>query len=90
MAMVLRIASPSRRNRVSIVKPDQPRAARAMQGQRIVEPLRLLWRGRNARHDEPYPIFALWIDNEHLAIQVEKKIQGRIANRPHGRIVIIL
>ena len=68
--MILRPAAALPANRMSVVEPDQPLTVRPMQGERAVEPMRLLRRCLNAPHDEPHPMTTFWIHDEHLSVEV--------------------
>ncbi len=81
VAMVLRLAALMPRHGMGVVEPDQPLAVRPVQCQRVVHPVRLLRRRRHSRHDEPDPVAALRVHHEHLPVQVEKHIEGRVAGR---------
>ena len=83
--MVQRPAAPLPGSRVGIVEPDQTLALRAMQGERVVDAMRLLRRHRHPRDDEADPMAAFRIDDEHLTVKVEQNIQGRVARLRHIR-----
>jgi hypothetical protein len=83
--MVQRLATPLPGSRVGIVESDQPLALRAMQGERVVDAMRLLRRHRHQRHDEPDPVPAVGIHHEHLPVKVEKNIEGRVTRSRHYR-----
>jgi hypothetical protein len=46
--------------------------------------VRLLRRHRHPRHHEPDPVAALGVHHEHLAVEVQKHIEGGVARRHHG------
>ncbi len=81
--MVLRRTAALRPNPMRIVEPDEPFAVRAVQRQRIVEAMRLFRRHRDARHNEPNPMAALRIDDEHLSVEIEKRIERQVAVLRH-------
>lgn len=83
--MILRIAAPLPGHGMGIVETDQPFPVRPMQGQGIVETVRLLGRNRHAIDDEPDPIPAIRIDDEHLTVEIEKHVERRIP-RPCRRM----
>jgi len=56
-----------------------------MQRERIVQAVRLLRRRRHLRHHKADPVAAFRIDDEHLPIEVEQYIQGRIPRLRHIR-----
>ena len=66
-----------------VVEPDQPLAVRAMQRERIVDTVRLVRRRRDRRHDEPDPVAALRVHHKNLSVELEKRIEGRIAPSRH-------
>ncbi|BBK40630.1 hypothetical protein STVA_06500 [Allostella vacuolata] len=70
MAMVLGIASLAWGHRMSVVESDQPLAVRPMEGQRIVDAVRLGRRRRDARDDEPNPVATLGIDDAPFTMQL--------------------
>lgn len=84
MAMVLRPAANLIADRVRIIEPNETLAIGPVQGQRIVDAIRLLRRGRHPCDDEADPIAAFRIDHEHLTIQVQEEIETRIARFSHG------
>jgi hypothetical protein len=74
MPVVLWAAAPLASHRMSVVITDQPLAAGSVQGERVVEAVRLVARHRHSRHCESNPIPAGRIDNEHLTIELEQGI----------------
>jgi hypothetical protein len=79
--MVLRTAPSLPSDGMGIVEADEPLAVRAVQGQRIVETVRLLRRDGDPPDDEANPMTAGRVDDQHLAVEVEQDIKGRIARR---------
>src|SRR5258708_2157591 len=53
-------------NGVGVIEPNQPFAIRGMQGQGIVEPMRLCRSRRHPTNDEFYPMAASRIDDHDL------------------------
>ena len=84
MPMVLRLASLLAPYPVSVVITDQPLAIGTVQGQRVVEAVRFVRRHRHSRYREPDPIVARWIDDEHLAIELEQGVKARVSWLAHG------
>jgi len=68
---------------MGIVEPDEPLAARAVQGERVVDAMRLFRRHAHARHHETDPMSALGIDHEDIPIEIEKRIKRRITPFRH-------
>lgn len=78
VAMMLRLAAFLLADRMGVIEADQPLAIRSMELRRIVEAVRLLRRYRHSRHDEPHPMAALRVHHEHLAVELEEHIEGRV------------
>ena len=68
--MVLRLAALLPCHSMGVVEADQPLAIRAVQRERVVDAMWLLLRHRHLRHDEPNPMAAFWVDDEHLSVEV--------------------
>jgi hypothetical protein len=81
--MVLRFAAPAPADRMCIVEADQPLAIRTMQCERIVDTMRLLRGHRHPRHDKADPMPARWIDHENLPVEIEQRIEARVARLSH-------
>lgn len=81
--MVLLFTTPALAGPVRVVEADQPLAVRAMKCEGVIEPVRLLWRYRYPPDDELNPMTALRVDDERLPVQIEKRIEGRVARRRH-------
>ena len=76
--MVLRGAALLPRDRMGVVEADQPLAIRPVQGERVVDAVRLLRRCRHPRHHEPNPVAAFRVHHENLPVEVEQQIEGRV------------
>src|SRR5438067_4550789 len=85
VAMVLRLAAPTRADRMGIVEANQPLAIPPMQCERVVDAVRLLRRPRHSCHDKAYPMATRWIEHENLPVEIEQRIEARVArlNHPH-------
>jgi hypothetical protein len=88
--MVLRLAASLQRNRMRVVKADQPLAVRSVQCERGVDAMWLLRLDRYSRHHEPDPVVALRVHHENLPVEVEKHIEGRVTRLRHKYIVITM
>lgn len=66
------------------VEADQPLALRPVQGERVVEPVRLLGRDGNPGDDEPDPVLAVRVHHQDLVIEVEQRVERRVTGRRHG------
>ncbi len=75
MSMILRSAAALRADRMGVVEAHQPLTLRSVQRQRIVETVRLYRRCRHPRYDKAHPMTAIRIDNKHLPIEVEKRVE---------------
>jgi hypothetical protein len=82
--MALRLAAPLPHHRMGNVEPDQPLAIRPVRRERVVQPMRLLRQHRHWRHHEPNPVAALRVHDEHLPVEVQQHIEGRVARLRHG------
>jgi hypothetical protein len=69
-------------NRVRIIEPDQTFALRSMQCERIFDPVRPGRAHRNATRDKADPMPRFRVDYQQLPVQIEQRIQGRIALHP--------
>ena len=69
---------------MGVIEADQPLAIRAVQGERVVDAMRLLRRYRNPRHREPDPMAALRVHHENLPVEVEKYIESQVTRFGHG------
>jgi hypothetical protein len=78
MAMVLRFAALLPADRMGIIEPNQSLAVRPMQRQGIIDAMRPLRRYGDPRHDETNPVTAVFIHDEHLPIEVKKRVEGRV------------
>jgi len=63
---------------VCIVVPDQTLAVRSVQGERVTDPVRSLWRGGDLLDDHLDPVRAVRIDDENDVIEREESLQSRI------------
>src|SRR5437762_2962790 len=75
---------------MSIVEADQTFSIRPMQCQRIIEAMRLRLTDRHLPHNEAYPMAALGIDDQHLAVQLKQEIERPVAlhSSDHYHILI--
>lgn len=64
-----------------VVEPDQTLAVLIMQGQRITQAVRLFGRRINALNHEFHPMTPVRIDHEHLAIQIQKRVQAAVTDK---------
>jgi hypothetical protein len=73
-----------------IVESDQPLAAGTMQRERIAEPVRAFRRDVGTAHHEFNPVAAGLIDEQDLAIQVQERVEARIASwvPSHAKVII--
>ena len=76
------------RHRMGVVEPDQPLAIGSMQGERVVDSMRLLRRSPYACHHESDPVAAARVHHENLPVEIKKQIEGQISHR--GDMVITL
>ncbi len=60
---------------VCIVEPYQARSVGCVQGQRIVQPVRLLRACRHGVGDKLDPV-AMDVDHERLTVKLEKRVEG--------------
>lgn len=65
-------------DRVGIVKPDQSFAVRPMQRQRIFDSVRTCLAQWNAANDEPDPVPRFRVDHQHLPVQIQQCVKGRV------------
>ena len=65
------------------VEADQALTLRPMQGERVVEPVRLLGRDDNPGDDEPEPVLAGGVHHQDLAIEVEQRVERWVTRRHH-------
>jgi hypothetical protein len=49
--------------------------------------MRLLRRHWHPAHDEPDPVAALRVNDEHLAVEIKKSIEGRVVRLRHFRLL---
>ena len=77
--MILRIAAFSFADRMSVIKAQQPFTAPSMQCERIIQPVGFFRRRRNLSNDKPHPTPTLRIHNQGKAVQIEQRIESRIA-----------
>ena len=82
--MVLRFAAPSPADRMGIIEAHQPPAVRPVQRERVVDAMRLPRRHGHPCDDKSNPVTALRVNDEDLAIEVEKHIEGRVARLGHS------
>src|SRR5690606_41671912 len=87
MPMVHRLAASAPAYRMGVVEADQPFARRPVQRERVIEAVRLFRRCRNAGDDELHPMAALGIDNEHLPVEVQKRVEARATIRAPGLLL---
>jgi hypothetical protein len=89
MTVVVRASSLLLPCRMRIVKADKPCAIWRMQSQRIIKAMRLVRGYGNAGHDETNPVTAFRIDNEHLPIEVEKRVEREIVWLRHATVITL-
>ena len=82
--MVLRLTALLSRHWMGVVEPDQALAIRPVQRQRVIQAMRLCRRYCDPRHHEPNPMAARRIDDQHLPVEVEKRIESRVTGLRHG------
>ena len=70
---------------VRVVETGQSLTIRTVQRRRIVEAVRLFRRHRDACHDEPDPMAAFRINDEHLPVEVEECIERQVARLRHTK-----
>ena len=85
MTMVLCLTALLVRYRMGVVEADQPPTSRPVQRQRIVEAVWLLRLHWHLRHDKTDPVAALGINDEHLPVEFEQQIKGRVARLRHAK-----
>lgn len=66
------------------LEADQPLTLRPMQGELVVEPVRLLGRDNNPGDHEPDPVPAARVHHQDLAVEVEQGVERWVAGRRHG------
>ena len=76
--MVLRLAALLLRHRMGVVEADQPLAIRAMQRERIIQPVRLFRGWRDLRDNEPDSVSTLRVHDQREVMQVEQSVESRI------------
>jgi hypothetical protein len=64
---------------MGVIEAGQALAVRTMQGQRIIEPVRLGRANRDAFHREPNPILSARIDDKNLPVEVKQGVKRAIA-----------
>lgn len=67
---------------MSIVETDQPLVILPVKGQRIIQPVRSFLRDRHLPHLEFDPMLTFFIDNQHLAVEIQESVQAGIAFKP--------
>ena len=85
--MVHRRVAPAPADRMGIVEADQPFARRPVKRERVIEAVRPRRRCRNAGDDELHPMTALGIDNEHLSVEVQKRVKARVTILAHNLLL---
>jgi hypothetical protein len=75
---------------MSVVKSNQPVATRAVQRQRVVQPMRPLGGTSDTADREPNPVLALQIDNKYLAVKIQQHVCARIPIMPFHRSKVII
>ena len=65
------------------VEADQALTLRPMQGERVVEPVRLLGRDDNPGDDEPAPVTAVRVHHQDLAVEVEEGVERWVTGWRH-------
>lgn len=86
--MVQRLAAFASADRMGVVEANQPFARRPVKRERVVKAVRLFRRGRNARDDKLHPMTAFGIDDEYLAVEIEKRVETWIAIPLIGLVII--
>jgi hypothetical protein len=85
MAMILRLATSLSTHQMRIIETYQPLAIWAMKGQRVIQPMWLLWRHGHPGHHKADPVTAFRINHEHLPVQIEKYIKRWVTQRHFGK-----
>jgi len=75
---------------MGIVETDQALPAWTVQRQRVVEPVRSRGRRGHATDRKPYPVVARAIHHQHLAVELQQRIEARVASTLHRIEVIIV
>ena len=83
MAVILRMTATLSSHRVGIVEPNQSLAVGPVQSERIVEAMRFPRRDWHTRHHEPHLMTALRVHDEYLAVELEERVKGQVANQHH-------
>lgn len=81
MPMIQSGAAPDLTMGVGIVDPERPLTARTVQGKGIIDAVRSFPRQRNPMDREFHPVSARWIDNQHLPVEIEQRLQRGIGSR---------
>lgn len=85
--MVHRLATSAPADWMGVIEADQPFARRPVKRERVIETVRPLRRCRNAGDNELHPMAAFGIDNEHLSVEVQKRVEARVTILAHGLLL---
>jgi hypothetical protein len=71
-------------DRMGVIEAGEPTAIRAMESQRVIQPVRLFRRCRHKSDDKFHPMAARRVHHQNLTVKVEQKIEAGVP--PLGRI----